>query len=98
MERYVRNADDVGKFRVPYVTTTAPLALTQASKTWSAVALSRRAISLTGLSTGPPGWRVIGLFGSSASAENGGKSKGGVGDVHQGRVGLGNDALCHVVS
>ena len=47
---------------MPYVTATAPLALTHASRTWSAVALSRRAISLTGLSTGPPGWRVIGLF------------------------------------
>jgi hypothetical protein len=38
------------------------LALTQASNTWSAVALSRRAISLTGLSTGPPGRCVIGLL------------------------------------
>ena len=47
---------------IPYVTATAPLALTQASSTWSAVALSRSAISLTGLSKGPPGWRVIGLL------------------------------------
>lgn len=44
-----------------YVTMTTPLALTQERMTWVAVAPSLFAAALTGLSTGPPGYLVMGL-------------------------------------
>lgn len=44
-----------------YVTTTAPLALTHARSTWSAVALSLVAMLLSGASRVPPGLEVMGL-------------------------------------
>jgi len=43
------------------VTMTAPLALTQAKTTWVGVMPRRAAAALTGASTGPFGYVVIGL-------------------------------------
>lgn len=47
------------------MTTTAPFDLTHARRTWTGVALSLLAALRTGSSTGPPGYRVIGLAGWS---------------------------------
>jgi len=54
------------------VTMTAPLALTQAKTTWVGVMPRRAAAALTGASTGPFGYVVIGL----SACEKEGKGEG----------------------
>ncbi len=53
----------IRSFFVVDVTTTTPLDLAHARSTCSGFAFRREEISLSGLSTGPPGMRVIGISG-----------------------------------
>jgi len=74
-----------------YVTIATPLERTQERMTWAGVAPRRFAAALTGLSTGPPGYRVIGL--TSRSPVSASKGRKGFKDAREATVSFKKDVM-----